>query len=69
MLILVQTISGALGVAIAALLFANDAPPWPIYAAAAGASAWAGTWAYARWRYGRGITVAPSWPARSTLER
>lgn len=71
MMLFVQTVSALLGVAIAALLFANDSPPppWPLYAITAFAFGWAGTWLYARWRYGKGVTVNPSLPEERPPER
>ena len=64
MLLLVQTVSAIIGAGIVALLFAEGEPPppWFVYVVAAGASGWAGTWLYARWRYGKGVTVTPSRP-------
>lgn len=70
MLILVQTVSACLGVAVAALLFArmDPAPNSVLYIAAAFFAGWGGTWLYARWRYGKGVTVEPSQPEQRPPE-
>jgi hypothetical protein len=62
MIVLVQILSGLLAIVLVAVAFHDDQPPWIIYALAAGLSSWAGTWLYARWRYGRGVKVTPSRP-------
>jgi len=70
MLIVVQTVSACLGVALVALLFARDPEPPPVgvYIAAAFFAGWGGTWLYARWRFGKGVTVEPSQPERRPPE-
>ena len=64
MVFFILIVSALLGVGIAALLFAGPPDPAPpvIYMAAAGASGWAGTWLYSRWKHGKGVTVTPSRP-------
>jgi drug/metabolite transporter (DMT)-like permease len=69
MLLFIQTISAIIGIVVAALFQQHTNPPWPVYAAIAAACGWAGTWLYARWRYGRGVIVTSSLPAERRSER
>lgn len=66
MMILVQTLSGIVGV-VAFTLFAKfglgEAPnsvPVLLYILSGFVVSCAGTWLYARWKYGKGTTVTPS---------
>lgn len=70
MLIVVQTVSACLGLAVVAFLFERNPDPLPvgIYIAVAFFSGWGGTWLYARWRYGKGVTVEPSQPEQRPPE-
>lgn len=62
MLILAQGISAIAGATLVALLFAGDANPPPIgvYIIAAAASGAAGTWLYARLRFGKDAVIRGS---------
>jgi hypothetical protein len=62
MVLLVQILSGLLGLVLTAAAFHDDRPPWIIYAAIMALFSWGGTWLYARWRFGRGVKVTPSRP-------
>lgn len=64
MTVLVQMISGLLGVVAVSLLLDQTPPHAPafVYVVAAGLSAWLGTYLYARWKHGRGVNVTPSRP-------
>lgn len=55
----VQTIGGLAAIAIAALLFAGgpDPAPWGVYVIAAFVGGSGAQWLYARWKYGRDVTV------------
>lgn len=68
MLLFVQTVSALAGLAITTLLLVDLNPPWMVYAGAAFLSGWGGTWLYARWKVGRGVTVHPSWPEQPPRE-
>jgi hypothetical protein len=61
MVLIVQTISALLGITVTFLIFENrPSAPAMVYMAAAFFSGWLGTWLYARWKVGRGVTVPPS---------
>jgi hypothetical protein len=64
MLIFVQAVAAIVGIGIAAIFLQASNPPWPVYAGIGFGCDWGATWLFARWRYGRGVTVSPSPPAQ-----
>ena len=66
MMLLIQTVAAGIGVIVTGLLaqyVLGDSPnsvPWPIYAGAGFLFGYAATWLYARWKFGKGISITLS---------
>jgi hypothetical protein len=58
--IFIQTVAGCAGIAISAPFLVPHHAPGIVYGVIAGLCAWGATWLYARWKFGRGISVRPS---------